>query len=384
MKNSILTRILSLALAAVMVTGVMTACGSNPGGDQSTADSASPDEAVITDTSVALCANVDYISVPDEDAEIAQELTLTLDGAELSGSLTENDVTLKDAFEGMKVSKLSNDQNSITLTVSGSPVIADDSAINDNFTTTSLIEKQLYSLDIEVHLKKALGLLCFFKGFDANDANLKLADSVYYPDFESVTTDKNGNPYCYLSGSYVYMTGELSSFLYNPMKNNRLSNYVFLGKADAERFSARMHGRTLKEEMIFAGFSEEKMNEATKLDPLVNPNKSGTENRKVGGLGFYYEKWNADKFNKTDAYYRIPNTLAAKAGYPSANNFQTVPSYSKDGGAFAVVSLPMLWDDTKLNGGLGTEGVFLSKHDWEAGGQGWYVCYPTLTLAKAS
>ncbi len=745
MKNSILTRILSLALAAIMVTGVMTACGSEPGGDQPTSDSASPDEAAITETSVALCADVDYISVPDDKSELAQELKLTVDGTEISGSLTADDITLKDAFEGMKVSKLSNDNNSITLTVSGSPVIADDSAatgcygtmefsgkpfgsedaitkrvmlaslgseeapeggyfypffesalendgfyeltvtlqprcavfsenfgknsitlgndfegadilslekdpdnenyrnlvlkvakqpedengyfyigsitlekdsltdkngktnpeavtmsrsysvesmgkaldasdvkvikgivggfgnttfgtifgvvkgigsaasfgyqvlgwfgvvptessrhqdemdklneiqqqlrelnsrldeidstlerqtdmlyaierdqketalanfdtsfsamiscisdieyalnkknakkintllksfdgvevnskeealdalnkmavkisklpasnidtiadkvkllessyrevatamqnkpsnpinrflqlcaINDNFTTTSLIEKQLYSLDIEVHLRKALGLLSFFKGYDANDANIKLADSVYYPDFESVTTDKNGNPYCYLSGSYVYMTGEVTSFIYNPMKNNRLSQYIFLGKTDAERFAARMHGRTLKEEMMFAGFSEEKMNETTKLDPLVNPNKSGTENRKVGGLGFYYEKMGADKFNKTDEYYRIPNTLTKKAGYPSSNNFQSVPSYSKDGGAFAVISLPMLWDDTKLNGGLGTEGVFLSKHDWEAGGQGWYVCYPTLTLAKAS
>ena len=106
-KPSIITRLLSLLLVAIMTAGILTACGEDKSsGDKATADSASEPAQAASDAADADAADlanqpaavfscdVEKVVAPKEGAEVAQTLKLT-SSAEINGTMSTDDVTLK-------------------------------------------------------------------------------------------------------------------------------------------------------------------------------------------------------------------------------------------------------------------------------------------------
>ena len=150
-------------------------------------------------------------------------------------------------------------------------------SLTDNFTTTSLSEKQLYSLNIDLSLKKALGLLNFFIGYDANETNRGLYKNAYFPDV-TAGVQKQGFPFCYLMNDYVHL--RTPDLVLVDMKENMTENtspYVMLSTEDIKRFADRMHGRTLWDELTLAGYTGLEVNTylggytATDTSPNIVP-----------------------------------------------------------------------------------------------------------------
>ena len=71
--------------------------------------------------SAVLSTDENIIRVPKLDCEITQDLNFKVSGSEVEGEIAAEDVTLSDAFADMKVDSISNDTDSVKLTISGKP-----------------------------------------------------------------------------------------------------------------------------------------------------------------------------------------------------------------------------------------------------------------------
>ena len=282
-------------------------------------------------------------------------------------------------------------------------------SITDNFSTTSLTEKQLYSLNTEANLKKAVSMLNFFKGYRANQNNRELYDKLYFPDVEEGVTDAKGHAKCYLMDCYVKLSGDVTDIFRNPTKyikdtvstdkKDTTRRFVILSNEDAKRFGARLHGRTLKEELLKAGVTEKEMSIKTTFKGYRTYGRNDTgevsswcdvENREYFGICFEYQYWlrpKADqKYMTVDSggkWFYYDTSLEYKAPYPGLKNwspFATGP-YNI---AYAVVGKTILWEDT----GFADQWSVLMLSD-DAGGRsnelgaGYCPAYPAMYLIPA-
>ena len=195
-KPSTVKRLLSLLLAAVMTTGVLTACGQGgASGDKTTTDSSATEtdsSATDTDTNdvdadaedfpeqpaAVFSCDVEKVVSPKEGAEVAQTLKLT-SSAEINGTMSADDVTLKGSFENMKVTDVKNDAETITLTVSGVPSF--EGAPTLGYVGTMEFAGKYFDSDKAVPANVAV--VCM-----TDEAN---GSSYFYPLFDS-TIDKDG------------------------------------------------------------------------------------------------------------------------------------------------------------------------------------------------
>lgn len=190
-KTSIITRLISLLLVAILAAGILTACGGGESsGDNATADSASDPTQAAADAAAADAADlanqpaaafsfdVEKVVVPDEGAEIAQTLKLT-SSEPINGTVTAGDVALKGSFENMKVADVKNDAETITLTVSGVPTFKDANTLG--YVGTMEFAGKFFDSDKAV--PAGVPVVCM--------AGEKITESYFYPYLDSVI-DKDG------------------------------------------------------------------------------------------------------------------------------------------------------------------------------------------------
>lgn len=162
----------------------------------------------------------------------------------------------------------------------------------DNFSTTSLVEKELYALDLDCQFDRTLSYLMLLGGEYSQQENIALYYDSYFPDVIAEATNQNGDPYCYLMKSYVRIADDAASAIYKPSKN-----VTILAEEDAREFARRRNGRTLKEELILAGFDENTfMNLQTNFDS--GDFKSGELGRRSNdryyGIAFTFKRINGN------------------------------------------------------------------------------------------
>ena len=157
----------------------------------------------------------------------------------------------------------------------------------DNFSTTSLVEKELYALDLDCQFDRTLSYLMLLGGKDSQQENINLFYNSYFPDVVAEATNGNGDPYCYLMQSYVQIPNNVASEIYKPGKD-----VTILHSEDVTEFWRRKNGRSLKEELLRAGFDESSLTEQ-----YTDFNKSDfgsgggfTDNDRYYGLGFSFKK----------------------------------------------------------------------------------------------
>ena len=280
-------------------------------------------------------------------------------------------------------------------------------SLTDNFSTTSLTEKKLYAINIEANLKKAVAMLNFFKGFRANQNNRDLFEALYFPDVTTGVTDADGHAKCYLMDCYIKLSGDVTDYFRTPKNyitekidtntNNKNRKMVILCNADAKRFGARLHGRTLKEELLKAGVKEDEMTISTTFEggKAVAAGSTGElsrwspDNRQYVGICFEYQYLDHPKANQKykhagDAdwtYY--PESLEAIAPYPSLDNWSAFAQgpYNIE---YAIVGQTILWEDTAF----ANQWSVLSLLDNAGGrasndGAGFCSAYPAMHLVPA-
>ena len=177
-------------------------------------------------------------------------------------------------------------------------------SLNDNFSTTSLKEKQAYALNIELNLKKALGILNFFMGFTSNTTNQDLYASAELPDVTAGVT-KKGYPFCYLLNSYVRLH-ESENLWWDlaPGTDDSKTPYKSLTREDIRRFADRMHGRILWDELLLAGYREEDLGLTSWIGEYFG---SYEPDRRHEGIGFI--------FVSSKKYHEFGNTLWQMNGF---------------------------------------------------------------------
>ena len=172
----------------------------------------------------------------------------------------------------------------------------------DNFSTTSLIDKQLYALDLDCQFDRTLSYLMLLGGKTSQKENVDLFANSYFPDVVKEATNQNGDPYCYLMKSFVQIATDTPNACYKAGKDTHI-----LYTEDIVEFEKRMHGRTLKEELVLAGFDS-----SVFLKQYTNFNNSDfgsgagyTANDRYVGLAFSYKivKGNYPHVNKIKTWY---------------------------------------------------------------------------------
>ena len=139
------TRILCLALSAVMMSTYMTGCASNSGSDsesetssvsdaQNTSESEAEGEGEEIDIEdlkfedeppmTALNLAQGNINVA-EGEDFTAQLDFTVENGTIDGTVSADTITLKDAFEGLTIDSVSNDGTTLTLNISGTPELGE-------------------------------------------------------------------------------------------------------------------------------------------------------------------------------------------------------------------------------------------------------------------
>ena len=159
----------------------------------------------------------------------------------------------------------------------------------DNFSTTSLVDKELYAIDLDCQFDRALSYLKFLGGAYSQAENVQQYIDAYFPDVEAESTDEEGHPYCYLLRSNCRLLGDVANNLYKTSKSN---NFTVLHTEDISKFKERMNGRSLREELALAGFNESQfMNQYTTFSDADFGSGGGcTSNDLIRGLGFSFKK----------------------------------------------------------------------------------------------
>ena len=165
--------------------------------------------------------------------------------------------------------------------------------LTDNFATTSLYEKVMYAEIIKYQLNRALVMLEVLDGVRSHETDRTNFESCIFPDPTIGVTDADGNPWCYLMNHYVRLSGgEITSVYYKlrrkPDEFNETNwKKTILIEEKANDFAARMHGRTCREELSLAGFTDAQMEK-----PTLFQEKDLMQNRRYNvnhvGLTFEY------------------------------------------------------------------------------------------------
>ena len=165
--------------------------------------------------------------------------------------------------------------------------------LTDNFATTSLYEKVMYAETIKYELNRALVMLEVLDGVRSHKPDRTNFRNCIFPDPTIGVTDADGNPWCYLMNHYVRLSGgEITSVYYKlrrkPDEFNETNwKKTILIEEKANDFAARMHGRTCREELSLAGFTDAQMEK-----PTLFQEKDLMQNRRYNvnhvGLTFEY------------------------------------------------------------------------------------------------
>ena len=129
-------RTLSVALATVIaassLSGAVFAEADVESALAAVEEAAATEESVINEAgeeysiNPLLSADTDFIQVEEDGASMDAEITLKSVDTEINGVVSAENITLGGAFRNMEVSKVDNDESSITLTVSGVPDLTRD------------------------------------------------------------------------------------------------------------------------------------------------------------------------------------------------------------------------------------------------------------------
>lgn len=243
----------------------------------------------------------------------------------------------------------------------------------DNFSTTSLTEKELYALDLDCQFDRTLSYLMLLGGQYSQQENVALFSNSYFPDVVGEATNKNGDPYCYLMKSYVQIANDTVSAIYKPAKN-----ITILTDEDVQEFSRRRNGRTLKEELIYAGFDENTfMNLKTNFESSDFGSGIGMhDNDRFYGIGFRFYRVNGNHPRAaTDGWY---------------NRMDGIFNYMKDdANSYTMDAHGIYYDNTTTN--LRAKNLpyevpccgYISKGGTHYG-KGWYVIEPMTYFKRVN
>ncbi len=237
----------------------------------------------------------------------------------------------------------------------------------DNFSTTSLTDKELYALDLDCQFDRTLSYLMLLGGKDSQDENVGLFKDSYFPDVVEEATNKNGDPYCYLMKSNVRISDSTKYY-----KDGKV-DYWILQDEDIDEFAKRKKGGSLKDELVLAGFDADSfLNQRTTFNKSDFGSGAGyTDNDRFYGLSFAFKA----------SYGNQPNTLSIDTWY---GRMDGMFNYMKDDrNSFVVNGTGFYYENSPYNGqkkvlpGAG----YISK-----GGShytaGWYMIEPMAYLQK--
>lgn len=242
----------------------------------------------------------------------------------------------------------------------------------DNFSTTSLVDKEAYALDLDIQFDRTLSYLMLLGGENSQKENVRLFDESYFPDVTEDVVNEKGNPYCYVLKSYVRLSnmGEESNKIYNPFFDRDEKKVNLMPREDFQEFADRLNGVTLKEELLLAGFTEQQLTEKAyfKDDEYAKNKKGSIEHF---GLAYEFQCWGCNygekKAKSPDYYYKKTyvfselfenNTRMVKRfdGTVDDNNYpgHYLPTLIQDGSgrqnSVGAVAYGLAWQDTSLNG----------------------------------
>ena len=242
----------------------------------------------------------------------------------------------------------------------------------DNFSTTDLVDKEAYALDLDLQFDRTLSYLMLLGGKDSQTENIKMFEEAYFPDVVAEATNANGDPYCYITKSYVRLSnmGEESGKVYDQLLNRKQKKVNIMPVEDFQEFADRMDERTLKEELLLAGFTEEQLREKAyfKDDEYASNKKGSIEHF---GLAYEFQCWGCNYGEKkadTPGYYRKKTydlddligentrTVNKFDGTYDRNNIPTsyLPSLIQDGSSrqnsVTAVGYGLAWGDTEIDG----------------------------------
>ena len=242
----------------------------------------------------------------------------------------------------------------------------------DNFSTTSLVEKELYALDLDCQFDRALSYLMLLGGRNSQSENVDLFVKSYFPDVVAEATNADGYPYGYLLRSYTRLLGDVANNLY---KSSKSDNFTVLQSEDVQDFYKRMKGRSLKEELVLAGFDEsEFMNQYTQFaDSDFGSGGGYTSNDRIRGLGFSFKK----------VYGNYPYGSSVRTWY---SRMDGIFNYMKDDkNSFTICSEGICYNnDYDGYGGQITTipscGYISKGGTWYT--NGWYIIEPLTYLVR--
>lgn len=244
----------------------------------------------------------------------------------------------------------------------------------DNFSTTSLIEKELYALDLECQFDRTLSYLMLLGGRSSQRENAELFIHSYFPDVVAEATDAEGHPYCYLLRHNTRLLGDVANNLY---KSSKSDNFTVLQSEDVQTFYERMQGRSLKEELVLAGFDESQfMNQYTQFSDADFGSGGGyTSNDRIRGLGFSFRKVYGNY-----PYGRTPTTWYGR--------MDGIFNYMKDDkNSFTICSEGICYNND-YDGYYGEITTIPSCGYISKGGSwytaGWYIIEPLTYLVRVS
>ena len=256
----------------------------------------------------------------------------------------------------------------------------------DNFSTTSIVAKEAYALDLDTQFDRTLSYLMLLGGEDSQAENIKSFDEAYFPDVVKEATDAQGHPYFYLAKTYTRILGDSLTDFY---KSSKCEKFDVLQKEDVTEFVKRMHGRTMEEELKEAGFPENTYkNQSTKFTDKER--SESRPNTNIRGIGFNFEKIMANT-KGVPSYGNVGDAKKWKNLYEylwryGISNWDWAPFFEacKDPSKeFVVITNGVLYNEKSNKnvscvGYLNKEGGSSMYHDKK----GWYACEPMTYLVR--
>ena len=158
--------------------------------------------------------------------------------------------------------------------------------VSCNFSTSGIEEEELFEETIRATLFRAMNIMVSVNGYASTEELRKMYADCVYPDVHAGTTDSQGNPFCYLMEAYVRI-GDPTQ-IYRDLKGQEKGDKKFLSDADVVRFIERMQGRTLREELVKAGFPDSQINGRT---TFKDSEGIPWGNEGYYGVAFKFENW---------------------------------------------------------------------------------------------
>ena len=239
-------------------------------------------------------------------------------------------------------------------------------------------------------------------GKDGHEIDRKnLTERCRFPDPSVGLTNKKGDPFCYITNTYVQLSGGEITAIYIPMKDKKIDRITILTKAQTEDFATRMQKRSLREELVKSGFSEEQMDVET-LFQMEDLQATHQFNVPHAGLTFEYEVVGCNRGTQRypdygDYYYTtiynrdyfqyLGNVNGILSGEISGRYIPSgIPDQKTKRDTFMIVSKGWGWNDTTI-GGYSCDAVYCSYTDsnresYREGYKGWAPRYVKHFLKK--